>query len=106
LCIVGEPEDDQEELLAAVNAARSAIGVHTVLLFLPGDCQASLWIDVYNFLFFSAVGAYSGPFWKKMEPMLTFISSENLSFLKNQVGVIFALDVMIECAFIVGWDGV
>ena len=54
---------------------------------------------------FSAVGAYSGPFWKKMEPMLTFISSENLSFLKNQVGVVFALDVMIECAFIVGWDG-
>jgi hypothetical protein len=47
----------------------------------------ALWDDVYNFLFF-AVGAYSGPFWKKMEPMLTFISSENLSFLKNQVGVI------------------
>ena len=40
-----------------------------------------------------------------MEPMLTFTSSENLSFLKNQVGVVFALDVMIECAFIVGWDG-
>jgi hypothetical protein len=45
---------------------------------------------VYNFLF-SAVSAYSGPFWKKMEPMLTFMSSENLSFLKNQVGASFAI---------------
>jgi hypothetical protein len=38
-------------------------------------------------LFFSAVGAYTGPFWKKIEPMLTFIRSEDLSFLKNQVGL-------------------
>ncbi|VAH69957.1 unnamed protein product [Triticum turgidum subsp. durum] len=52
----GESEDDREELLAAANAARGAI-----------------------------VGAYAGPFWKKIEPMLTFISSEDLSFLKNQV---------------------
>ena len=59
---------------------------------------------VYNF-FSSAVSAYSGPFWKKMEPMLTFMSSENLSFLKNQVGASFALDIMIECTFIVCWDG-
>jgi hypothetical protein len=55
---------------------------------------------VYNFLS-SAVSAYSGPFWKKMEPMLTFMSSENLSFLKKQVGASFALDIMIECTFIV-----
>ncbi|XP_044978592.1 uncharacterized protein LOC123445643 isoform X1 [Hordeum vulgare subsp. vulgare] len=52
----GESEDDREELLAAANAARGAI-----------------------------VGAYAGPFWKKIEPMLTFISSEDLSFLKNQI---------------------
>ncbi|CAN6340356.1 unnamed protein product [Urochloa humidicola] len=66
--ITGEPEDDQEELLAAVNAARSAI-----------------------------VGAYSGPFWKKMEPMLTFISSENLSFLKNQINLVEELDMSMSC---------
>ncbi|CAN6336028.1 unnamed protein product [Urochloa humidicola] len=66
--ITGEPEDDQEELLAAVNAARSAI-----------------------------VGAYSGPFWKKMEPMLTFISSENLSFLKNQINLVEELEMSMSC---------
>ncbi|KAI5001607.1 hypothetical protein ZWY2020_026257 [Hordeum vulgare] len=33
----------------------------------------------------TTVGAYAGPFWKKIEPMLTFISSEDLSFLKNQI---------------------
>ncbi|KAF0924162.1 hypothetical protein E2562_008465 [Oryza meyeriana var. granulata] len=59
-----EQADDQEELLAAVNAARSAI-----------------------------VGAYFGPFWKKMEPMLTFISSENLSFLKDQIDIVEELDL-------------
>jgi len=66
--ITGEPEDDQEELLAAVNAARSAI-----------------------------VSAYSGPFWKKMEPMLTFMSSENLSFLKNQINLVEELEVSMSC---------
>ncbi|WVZ66389.1 hypothetical protein U9M48_015615 [Paspalum notatum var. saurae] len=65
--ITGEPEDDQEELLAAVNAARSAI-----------------------------VGAYAGPFWKKMEPMLTFISSENLSFLKNQINIVEELEMSMS----------
>ncbi|CAL5097473.1 unnamed protein product [Urochloa decumbens] len=66
--ITGEPEDDQEELLAAVNAARSAI-----------------------------VSAYSGPFWKKMEPMLTFINSENLSFLKNQINLVEELEMSMSC---------
>ncbi|TVU18409.1 hypothetical protein EJB05_34505 [Eragrostis curvula] len=66
--ITVEPEDDREELLAAVNAARNAI-----------------------------VGAYSGPFWKKMEPMLTFISSENLSFLKNQINVVEELEMNMSC---------
>ncbi|KAJ1261101.1 hypothetical protein BS78_09G002400 [Paspalum vaginatum] len=65
--ITGEPEDDQEELLAAVNAARSAI-----------------------------VGAYAGPFWKKMEPMLTFINSENLSFLKNQINIVEELEMSMS----------
>jgi len=46
LCTAGEPEDDQEELLAAVNAARSAIGAYAVLSPSSGDlCQASLWVD-------------------------------------------------------------
>uniref|UniRef100_A0A0D3G2C6 Uncharacterized protein n=1 Tax=Oryza barthii TaxID=65489 RepID=A0A0D3G2C6_9ORYZ len=71
-----EHTDDREELLAAVNAARGAI-----------------------------VGAYCGPFWKKMEPMLTFISSENLSFLKKQVGtqvcgqidIVEELDLGMSC---------
>ncbi|XP_062179657.1 uncharacterized protein LOC133884314 isoform X2 [Phragmites australis] len=63
-----EPEDDHEELLAAVNAARNAI-----------------------------VGAYSGPFWKKMEPMLTFISSENFSFLKNQINLAEELEMSMSC---------
>lgn len=90
MCIVGEPEDDQEELLAAVNAARSAIGVYTVLLFfLMISVRHPFGLMFITSFSFSAVGAYSGPFWKKMEPMLTFISSDNLSFLKNQVGVIF-----------------
>jgi hypothetical protein len=50
------------------------------------------WPDGFSL---SAVGAYSGPFWKKMEPMLTFISSENLSFLKNQVSAYAVLSIMI-----------
>lgn len=37
-----------------------------------------------------------------MEPMLTFMSSENLTFLKNQVGVSFALHDIIECISVVG----
>jgi hypothetical protein len=52
------------------------------------------WPDGFS-LSLSAVGAYSGPFWKKMEPMLTFISSENLSFLKNQVSAYAVLSIMI-----------
>ncbi|AQK95638.1 hypothetical protein ZEAMMB73_Zm00001d011089 [Zea mays] len=68
--ITGEPEDDQEELLAAVNAARSAI-----------------------------VSAYSGPFWKKVEPMLTFMSSENFSFLKNQINLVEELEMSMSCMY-------
>uniref|UniRef100_A0ACD5WKR9 Uncharacterized protein n=1 Tax=Avena sativa TaxID=4498 RepID=A0ACD5WKR9_AVESA len=62
--ITGESEDDREELLAAANAARGAI-----------------------------VGAYAGPFWKKIEPMLTFIRSEDLSFLKNQITFLEELEM-------------
>ncbi|KAB8085371.1 hypothetical protein EE612_008193 [Oryza sativa] len=62
--ISGESEDDREELLAAANAARSAI-----------------------------VNAYAGPFWKKIEPMLTFISSEDLSFLKHQITFLEELEM-------------
>lgn len=62
--ITVEPEDDREELLAAANAARGAI-----------------------------VGAYTGPFWKKIEPMLTFIRSEDLSFLKNQITFLEELEM-------------
>ncbi|XP_006645340.1 uncharacterized protein LOC102711847 isoform X1 [Oryza brachyantha] len=60
----GEPEDDREELLAAANAARSAI-----------------------------VNAYAGPFWKKIEPMLTFISSEDSSFLNHQITFLEELEM-------------
>ena len=105
MCIVGEPEDDQEELLAAVNAARSAIGAYTVLLLLPGDCQASLWIDVYNFLFFFCSWCI---FWSFLEENGTHANFHKLwkfIFLEKPGWFIFALDVMIECAFIVGWDG-
>ncbi|KAM0856036.1 hypothetical protein ACQ4PT_049372 [Festuca glaucescens] len=62
--ITVESEDDREELLAAANAARGAI-----------------------------VGAYIGPFWKKIEPMLTFICSEDLSFLKNQITFLEELEM-------------
>ncbi|KAL6613744.1 hypothetical protein ACP70R_036014 [Stipagrostis hirtigluma subsp. patula] len=62
--IAAESEDDQEELLAAANAARNAI-----------------------------VGAYAGPFWKKIEPMLTFISPEDLSVLKNQITLLEELEI-------------
>ncbi|KAL6853349.1 hypothetical protein ACP4OV_019378 [Aristida adscensionis] len=61
---IAESEDDQEELLAAANAARNAI-----------------------------VSAYAGPFWKKVEPMLTFIGSEDLSFLKNQITFLEELEM-------------
>ncbi|KAL6619846.1 hypothetical protein ACP70R_031949 [Stipagrostis hirtigluma subsp. patula] len=66
--VTGESEDDREELLAAVNAARSAIS-----------------------------GAYAGPFWKKMEPMLTFISSDNLSFLRSQIDIVEELEMSMSC---------
>uniref|UniRef100_A0A0D9VAR1 Uncharacterized protein n=1 Tax=Leersia perrieri TaxID=77586 RepID=A0A0D9VAR1_9ORYZ len=62
--IPGEPEDDREELLAAANAARTAI-----------------------------VNAYAGPFWKKIEPMLTFIRSEDSSFLKHQITFLEELEM-------------
>ncbi|KAF6992908.1 hypothetical protein CFC21_009861 [Triticum aestivum] len=62
--IPAEPDGDLEELLAAANAARSAI-----------------------------IGAYSGPFWKEMEPMLTFISSENLAFLEHQIDLVEELEM-------------
>ncbi|KAG8053831.1 hypothetical protein GUJ93_ZPchr0001g30177 [Zizania palustris] len=62
--ITGDSEDDREELLAAANAARSAI-----------------------------VNAYAGPFWKKIEPMLTFINSEDLSFLKHQITFLEELEM-------------
>ncbi|XP_044970797.1 uncharacterized protein LOC123431011 [Hordeum vulgare subsp. vulgare] len=63
-----EPDDDLEELLAAANAARSAI-----------------------------IGAYSGPFWKEMEPMLTFIRSENLAFLEHQIDLVEELEMNMFC---------
>ncbi|KAL6865145.1 hypothetical protein ACP4OV_016296 [Aristida adscensionis] len=66
--VTDEPEDDREELLAAVNAARSSI-----------------------------TGAYAGPFWKKMEPMLTFINSENLSFLRSQINIVEELEMSMSC---------
>ncbi|GJM94286.1 hypothetical protein PR202_ga10920 [Eleusine coracana subsp. coracana] len=66
--ITVEPEDDREELLAAVNNARNSI-----------------------------VSAYSGPFWKKMEPMLTFISSENLSYLNNEIDLVDELEMSMSC---------
>ncbi|KAK3137767.1 hypothetical protein QOZ80_5BG0456950 [Eleusine coracana subsp. coracana] len=66
--ITVEPEDDREELLAAVNNARNSI-----------------------------VSAYSGPFWKKMEPMLTFISSDNLSYLNNEIDLVDELEMSMSC---------
>ncbi|KAJ4751413.1 serine/arginine repetitive matrix protein [Rhynchospora pubera] len=60
--MMGELDDDKEELMTAVNAARNA--------------------------FFDAC---TGPFWKNMEPVF-FSASDNLTFLKNQIAFGEALD--------------
>ncbi|WOK97325.1 hypothetical protein Cni_G06033 [Canna indica] len=61
--LTGESEDDQEELLAAANAARNAS---------------------YN--------GCSGNFWKKMEPIFAFVTLEDVSFVKNQIHFAKELD--------------
>ncbi|KAF8397896.1 hypothetical protein HHK36_016821 [Tetracentron sinense] len=54
--VTGESYDDHEELLAAANSARHASNL-----------------------------ACSGSFWKKMEPLFASVSSEDTSYLKQQV---------------------
>ncbi|CAN0916762.1 hypothetical protein LINGRAHAP2_LOCUS29888 [Linum grandiflorum] len=59
----GESDDDGEELFAAANSARNA-------------CHL----------------ACSGPFWKKMEPIFASVSSEDTSYLKDQLSFAGELD--------------
>lgn len=61
----GESDDDYEELLAAANAARNAKNI--------SSC---------------------GPFWKKMESVFAPVSSDDLSYLKQQLSFARELD---EC---------
>ncbi|KAF8403280.1 hypothetical protein HHK36_011382 [Tetracentron sinense] len=66
----GESDDDREELLAAANSALNA------------SC---------TYLLASVDLACSGSFWKKLEPIFTSVSSEDTSYLKQQL--IFAEEV-------------
>ncbi|KAJ3671337.1 hypothetical protein LUZ60_007416 [Juncus effusus] len=63
LDMTGEQEDDKEELMAAINAARTA-----------------------------CYDASTGTFWKKMEPVFSLPSSDDFSFLKNQIAFAQELD--------------
>ncbi|XP_068661805.1 uncharacterized protein [Aristolochia californica] len=58
----GESDDDHEELLTAANSASSADH------------------------------ACSSAFWKKMEPIFAFVSSEDIAFLKQQISLVEELD--------------
>ncbi|XP_015577676.1 uncharacterized protein LOC8271907 isoform X2 [Ricinus communis] len=60
----GESDDDREELFSAANSARNA----------------------------SIDRASCGPFWKKMESIFASVSSEDLSFLKEQLSFADELD--------------
>ncbi|XP_050205621.1 uncharacterized protein LOC126655455 isoform X2 [Mercurialis annua] len=73
----GESEDDREELFMAANSARDACNL-----------------------------ANCGPFWKKMDSMFSSLSSEDLSFLKQQLRFAEELDESLsqmlggECTFL------
>ncbi|XP_072979325.1 uncharacterized protein [Typha angustifolia] len=58
-----ETNDDREELLAAATAARNA-----------------------------SYAACCSPFWKKMEPVFTFVTMEDITFVKNQITLVEELD--------------
>ncbi|XP_068658544.1 uncharacterized protein [Aristolochia californica] len=59
----GESDDDHEELLTAASFARSA-----------------------------GYQACSSTFWKKMEPIFAFVSSEDIAYLKQQINFVEELD--------------
>ncbi|XP_008784017.1 uncharacterized protein LOC103703090 isoform X3 [Phoenix dactylifera] len=66
--LTGELDDDREEMLAAANAARNASCVH----------------PPYN--------ACSSSFWKKMEPIFAFVTSEDITYVKNQIYFVEEID--------------
>lgn len=66
----GESDDDHEELLAAANSARNASSL-----------------------------AYSGPFWKKMKSIFASLSSEDMSYLKQQLTFAEELEVSLSQMF-------
>ncbi|ESR37491.1 hypothetical protein CICLE_v10027692mg [Citrus x clementina] len=66
----GESDDDHEELLAAANSARNASSL-----------------------------AYSGPFWKKMKSIFASLSSEDMSYLKQQLSFAEELEVSLSQMF-------
>ncbi|XP_020678371.1 uncharacterized protein LOC110096662 isoform X1 [Dendrobium catenatum] len=61
--LIGEPDDDREELLTAVNATRN-----------------------------SSYNSCSSSFWKSMETVFSYISSEDLTFVKHQIKFAEELD--------------
>lgn len=91
----GESDDDHEELLAAAAAARKASCIISVSLI--------SWILIYlcvQMLFPQAFYIYclfklymhcfadiscSGRFWKKMEPFFGSVSSQDVSYMKQEV---------------------
>ncbi|KAG7947560.1 hypothetical protein I3843_14G101200 [Carya illinoinensis] len=75
--VTGESDDDRGELFAAANAA----------------CNASSL-------------ACSGPFWNEMESMFSFVSSEDLSYLKQQLSFAEELDENLSQMFGVVYDNV
>lgn len=66
----GESEDDREELFGAANAAHNASSL-----------------------------ACSGPFWKKMESIFASVSSEDVSYLKQQLSFAEELDDSLSQMF-------
>ncbi|KAK9156732.1 hypothetical protein Scep_003306 [Stephania cephalantha] len=61
--MTGESDDDREELLAAANSVHNA-----------------------------RFAAYSGPFWKKLQPLFVSISAEQNAYLKQQLNLAKELD--------------
>ncbi|XP_040992755.1 uncharacterized protein LOC121239556 isoform X2 [Juglans microcarpa x Juglans regia] len=77
LNFTGESNDDREELFVAANAARNASSL-----------------------------ACSGPFWNKMEAIFASVSSEDLSYLKQQLSFAEELDENMPQVFGIAYNNV
>lgn len=87
--VLGEPDDDREELIAAANFACNAS-----CMFLKSTlyCVVDNLIYIYIYictkvLFALSDRACSSPFWKQMQSIFAPVSLEETSYLKEQVDV-------------------